>query len=678
MFSSPRSRRDRGARLRQLDFLVSWPHKADDPALHGFLAAFLAAGFFFGPVCAPCVFCAVCCNRMLKAHRTSFDMFLMGVVLQLQVAMFVMFLNTMCAVTEELCLAQPSGEDATGEAESNAEDVPAIDTWGPAGCYVVIYLWLAGVLARHFRSLTSEAYNPLPVQLRRLQGVQFDPPLQPTASSPQDGTGEGLVCCERKIRDIPALVDALCWHGGISRAAAHADVWDSSEDEEGGAHAGAKPVSAVDYAVMQVARYGADAPLFPERSSLASPSGLGEAGAWDGDEDCGDKTELAKEDETNWRRNLVIGFVMAAVQLTVVRVALRRSPAGLTNRGKTIFWLSTIFWGMMFTMMWSVIAALVHIYARQWAAMSNFTVMTDVYEATHRKLHYLDVSSTRNIILWFEMRNYLVDQVMQPTSFLRAVFDPTCALMAVVMCVSCLVLVYWHLIRREEDVDEFSAGVMSVFGMAIIFFFTIVMYTRAIQRTLLSHGAFLAAESRRIVERLTLSDHFEDGALPPDEAPPPARSLPPGAGGPRGAQDWRAPPRPARGDERQPPLAYFTEGCAARLGEAEYLMPRRQHHARRPSPPASPGASALHHRRRQESSGPLTPPPAHPARAVERALLLRRLRLVEAMTLHVTQCTHHPQILGLTLNTLLQLFVVAMLVLATIFAHIARGKQVWH
>eukprot|EP01065_Artemidia_motanka_P018051 TRINITY_DN21414_c0_g1_i1.p1 TRINITY_DN21414_c0_g1~~TRINITY_DN21414_c0_g1_i1.p1 ORF type:complete len:686 (+),score=183.90 TRINITY_DN21414_c0_g1_i1:94-2151(+) len=664
-------RNDRSKRVRGLDFLSSWPVRSEG-GTNRFLAVALVTGFFFGPICAPCLFCLTCCNRLLKANRTGFDLFGVMVVVQLQIAMFVMLLNTACVTSEHLCLGhRPDGSEPSPEAPadmspSGLRNASRTDQWGPLGCYVVTYCWLATVLARHIACLTGDAYNPLPPELRRLQGIFFHPPLKPTtAVLGEDGR---LEADAPLAFDVPELVGFLT--GGSTgqkmKGAAGAYGYDSSSGSEEGAQAAVRREgdvrTALEFALMTMQRGSTAGGLFGEWD-------------FDDDEDAQVPSEQVMDGETNWAMNLLIGVVLSTIQISFVRFAVASNPPrDLTDQGRTIYWLSTTFWWMMFSLMWAVIVALVHIYARLYRSMASFTVMTDVHEATRKGLPYFDVSSTKNIILWFEARTFLVDQVVQPTSFLRAIFDPTCVMLGVTLVFSVAVLIYRHLVTKTRRVDELSAGIISLIAMSGTFFFVIVMYTRWIARAMLTHNALLALERRRIVAVLTLSAEgvveirgtFQGATMAGRSAAVPmtqsARYEPLASVGTLSSWCAKRELQATTGQDTRPLLWMPESGCSAAASE-DYLVPHKAPQTDSPATPLQCGNSRVHHRRPQVQM-----------EASERARLLRRLHLVESMSLHITHCTQKPRILGYTLDTLLQLFVVAMLVLATLFAHLVRDS----
>ncbi|KAJ9451470.1 hypothetical protein DIPPA_22582 [Diplonema papillatum] len=633
----------------EADYLHDWPQWGlEDQPKHWLTLLVLAIVFLVGPILAPC--CAVCvvANQALKAKCAGFDVFVMAVIVYFLGAMFTAFLNTVYV------LLGP-GDDMDGW-QPNAN----VDRYGPLIMYAVMYAWLAWVLTRHFRSLSSDRYNPNPAKLQDLRGVPFDPPLVP----PPD------VECD-DIRDVPDLLAGLCLYADIfSRNKRNDDdeTSDVGSDIFGSGYpAAATNTTSADF--MHRATWFDRESTSQEEEDGRSPSAH----------------------NTNWAIPFIMGNVIAIGERAIVIVFFSDNKSwnegSWGERGRAVFWLSNVFWLLWFAVIAMVTLALFTLYYRQLRTLVLFSSMTKlILGRKERRFHFINLQSTRNLLLWHEARTYLVDQVMKPTSFLRAVFDPTCAVMLVSAASGGIYLAVKHVFTKTvTPFDELSAVVATNVAAAVLFFYFIITFTRLIQRELREHEGLIVREKLRVLNRIlkvdeelarrsavykatVLASHLSEAETTCTDILGSAFTIAELSN----PLVWRQAGtkicsfyRKGKAEQARrlesalrvlEPTCYqhTVSGCSwGAMGDyvchfmgAAYLVPPCGSHARQHYRQAHHLQFEAPHRKRAE--------------------LLRRLRVIESILIHVAHLYIRPKILGFTLTMLLSLGLFVLIVLSTI------------
>eukprot|EP01059_Diplonema_ambulator_P002525 TRINITY_DN12146_c0_g1_i1.p1 TRINITY_DN12146_c0_g1~~TRINITY_DN12146_c0_g1_i1.p1 ORF type:complete len:644 (+),score=256.21 TRINITY_DN12146_c0_g1_i1:774-2705(+) len=430
-------------RLEDEDFMTEWPQWRHEHGYGKVLMVVLVVGFFLGPLLAPLIVCCVILNQALKAYRTGFDLFVMVVVLYLLMAMAMVLLNSIYVYL----------------AAHNQDEIynTPTDRYGPVTLYIILYLWLAWVLARHFRTLATDGYNSFPDKLKKLQNIQFSPPL----IAPRD---------EEPVKDVPGLIRKLCLYSDIF--------------------------------IM----FRNDGSTYEDTASEPNDT-CDQSLAWTSVSSMQSELTASSFHNTNWALPILLGMLIATAQTVIVRLVFSDPSVAYTPETKYsvyVYWLSTLFWWLVSALFSSIILALFTLYYRQLRSLMLFSKMTkviDIHIDADSNINYVDLKSTRNLLLWHEARTYLVDQIMQPTSFLRAVFDPTCAIMALIAVTTTLFLSAKHILR-DDPFEEFSSLLMMNLIVSYLFFYVVISFTRLIQRALREHEGLIVKGKLNVLNEL--------------------------------------------------------------------------------------------------------------------------------------------------------------------------------
>ena len=435
------------------DFMSDWPQWRYEDKQNRLLVLGAVLGFVLGPFIAlPGVLC-VAGNQAIKKKRKPFDVFVMVYVCYFLSAMFIAYLNTFYVTLAH----------RDGEAIYNSKT----DRYGPIIVYTFLYTWFITVLAGHLKALSSDGYNPYPVKLHKMQELNFDPPLIGVP-------GESL------ITDIHALVRRLCLYS---------EIWTAPHIESHcGTETDATRLSDV------LLRYDDD-----------------------DSEDCtasNNFDELAS-DNINWYLLLFVSAVISSILTALLKIFFSHPPptASHSHIAPAVYWLSTLFWWLTYALVGTVVSALLTLYHKQLVTLMQFSSMTEVFTRNQR-VPLIDMQSARNLMLWHEARTYLIDEIMRPTSFLRAVFDPTCGIMCFVGLLATAVMLVKHIFEGEK-VEEFSVLVMACWMTSFVFFWVVITITRFMQRNLQQHTSLIVKERLKVANKLLNmeQDHKNDKSL---------------------------------------------------------------------------------------------------------------------------------------------------------------------
>eukprot|EP01060_Flectonema_neradi_P015477 TRINITY_DN2208_c5_g1_i1.p1 TRINITY_DN2208_c5_g1~~TRINITY_DN2208_c5_g1_i1.p1 ORF type:complete len:644 (+),score=95.71 TRINITY_DN2208_c5_g1_i1:33-1964(+) len=437
------------------DFMSDWPQLRYEDKQDRLLLLGGVFGFFFGPFIAlPAILC-VSGNQAIKKKRKPFDVFVMIYVCYFLSAMFVAYLNTFYVTLAH----------RDGEAVYNSKT----DRYGPITVYCVLYLWFFSVVAGHLKALSTDGYNPYPVKLHRLQELNFSPPLIGVPG-------------ESEITNVHTLVRRLCLYS---------EIWTAPQTEsQCGSQTGSDETRLSDVLLRYDSDEDSDSPTDSNFKELAS-------------------------DNINWYLLLLLSAVIATVLTILLKVFFSQDPPS-TSHGHiapAVYWLSTLFWWLTVALVSTVVSALLTLYYKQLVTLIQFSNMTDVF-APKQTVPVIDMQSARNLLLWHEARTYLIDEITRPTSFLRAVFDPTCAIMCFVGSLSTIVILVKH-IFGGQDIEEFSVLVIGCWLTSFVFFWVVITITRFTQRNLQQHTTLIVKARLQVANKLLLIEeqYSEDMSL---------------------------------------------------------------------------------------------------------------------------------------------------------------------
>eukprot|EP01063_Lacrimia_lanifica_P041474 TRINITY_DN9697_c0_g2_i1.p1 TRINITY_DN9697_c0_g2~~TRINITY_DN9697_c0_g2_i1.p1 ORF type:complete len:692 (+),score=161.67 TRINITY_DN9697_c0_g2_i1:129-2204(+) len=445
------------------DFMSDWPQwqYAGEIPMGPFVVAWVL-GFFLGPLMAPLVMVCVVLSQMAKAAATGFDYFLMFVVLYLLAVMACTAVNTGFVLWLE------TSDDPEGKG-----GVTALDKWGPPTVYFMLYSWLMWVLARYFRSLSTDRYQSYPEKLQRLRGVPFYPKLiarrGPSAAPPTD---------------VPSLIQKLSLYRDIFAV-------DKEADRQSNLHRSftSDPLSAVSeiYSCWSEGGSSADTPVYELGAAVVMRSG--------------------------WSVPLVVGGILAGFEVFIMRYAFGAGPPS-SDKQFRIYCVTTAFWWFASALVWTVTLALFMLYHRQMRSLKHFSHMTSVFVPQPYSRFIIDLRSARNLLLWHEARTHLVDQVMQPTSFLRAVFDPTCFMMAWIGGGSIIALILISCLDDTPFWNQLTGLLLCKLLTVALFIQGVTYFTRNIQQVLKNHVGMMAHWQFALLRDLNELDS-EAGPPPP-------------------------------------------------------------------------------------------------------------------------------------------------------------------
>ena len=433
------------------DFMQDWPHAVNTiQDIRRSWVLLLTLCFFFGPFFSPFTFLCLCCNYHVKAKHMWYDRFvlLMGTYMVVQMivtgafAIYIPIMDVKC------------DEENDSQACETYNSHSWADRYAIFVVYIILFSWMASAAVRHFLSLSADGYDQLPEKLQRLRGIEFEPAVvQP----------EGALPCT----DVPTLVQKLCAFSDIFQS----DIALHNRDNEW-----IETASDV-YTNLDTASFQSDS------------------------------TEISDcpADETvnnpNWKYPLFAGCLLSIAELFLNRF--------LFSEKDMLDWLTEFDTMMPFTtasllvmtgLTNSVSLALFMLYYKQLSGLRKFAQMTNFFEQTSSATRVLiDIRSTRNFILWYEARTHLVDQISAPTSFLRTIFDPTCAVMLLTIIGGGFYIMLNHFFSHKKF-DQLSFLVTWHTIYAMIFFYIVASFTRKIQRELQAQEALLVRQKINVFD----------------------------------------------------------------------------------------------------------------------------------------------------------------------------------
>ena len=451
------------------DFMTEWPQSIQYmEEATGLRIALPIIGFFMAPIAAPFCCLGLLCHHSMKLHKTWFARYIVTVATLSFAAIIVNWSIFILVIMDHYNVLDHTLKEVS------------LDIWGPLEGYLCLYVWYVVVLMRHFMFLTADKYDHCPKKLRLLRGVEFEPPvLQPATELP--------------CRDVPSLVHRIWAISDLTTGAAHdpegseaaSDVYTNCGEDESTTMDASCPSS--------------------DDDSLVAVEGKG-----------------TMQNRT-WMFIIMVSFVVALLEAIITHnffdsantsesSSLSSASSGessslsvvpTTTITNLIVCLSAVSQMVTAALINLVVIALLMIYYRQLNALRHFSEMTSFFEESssrHCRV-VIDIRSTRNVLLWHEARTYVVDQIMLPNSFLRTVFDPTCALMLLFLLAGGAYVMMFHFFLLIK-IDKVSFLVIWNTALALAFFYVVTSFTRKIMRALHDQVSLLTVGKLQVLEEL--------------------------------------------------------------------------------------------------------------------------------------------------------------------------------